>query len=148
MGLNFQFICSHQGGTPSPSHISSTGPMSFLGSYPNDWSQVPSRGTPVSGRRSPLGRGTQSLVPCPFWSTPVTSPRSLLGGIPISGPRSLLGDTPVSGPMYFVGSTWSYHRSCWEGGTQDREPPGTGVPPILDWKPLPQTPLDRLSLNR
>ena len=32
------------GGTPSPSHNTSTGPMSFLGGYPSDWSQVPSQG--------------------------------------------------------------------------------------------------------
>ena len=27
-------------GIPSPSHNTSTGPMSFLGEYPSDWSQV------------------------------------------------------------------------------------------------------------
>ena len=32
----------------SPSHNTSTGPMSFLGRYPNDGSQVPSWGVPQS----------------------------------------------------------------------------------------------------
>ena len=59
--LCFQFV-HHPGGrcTPSPSHNTSTGPMSFLGGtpvtgprsllrgYPSDWFQVPSQGVSQS----------------------------------------------------------------------------------------------------
>ena len=40
--------------------------------YPSHWYQVPSEGE---------GYGTQSLVPGPFWGYPVSSLRSLPGGI-------------------------------------------------------------------
>ena len=53
------------GGTPSPSHNSSTGPMSFPGN-PSDWSWVPSEG---EGVLVPGGGGTQvpDGVPQPMW---------------------------------------------------------------------------------
>ena len=59
--------------TPSPSHNTSTGPMSFL------------KGTPVTGPRSPPG------------GIPVTGPRSLLvlGVIPVPGGGSQTGGTPI-----------------------------------------------------
>ena len=45
--------------TPSPSHNTSTGPMSFVGGDPSDWSQVPSWG--IQDRGYPPGQG---------WGTP------------------------------------------------------------------------------
>ena len=63
-----------QGGfTSSPSHNTSTRPMSFLGVYPSDWSQVPSWGYP-SPRweypilRYPPGQG-RDTPPSQGWGT-------------------------------------------------------------------------------
>ena len=65
-GTVFTGVClSTSGGvTPSPSHNTSTGPMSFLGGYPSDWSHVPAReypgwGTPWPGMGYPPGIGQQ-----------------------------------------------------------------------------------------
>ena len=41
------FVSSHLGGTPSPSHNTSIGPLLFLG-YPSGWSKVPSQGVTQS----------------------------------------------------------------------------------------------------
>ena len=73
--LCFQFVCHYTpGGTPSPSHNASTGPMSFLG-YPSDWSKVPSGGgaTPVQlgGYPSPP---SQVRMPNPLARTGVPPP--------------------------------------------------------------------------
>ena len=56
-------VCSHLGGTPSPSHNTSTGPMSFLGG------QVPH-----------LHSIILALVPCTFWRYPPSQVR--MGGTP------------------------------------------------------------------
>ena len=54
-GNSFSLFCQFTpGGAPSPSHNTSTGPMSFWG-YPSEWSQVPSQGVPQPGTD---GRGT------------------------------------------------------------------------------------------
>ena len=51
-------------GTPSPFHNTSTTPMSFLGRYPSDWSQVPSwDGTPVPYKDPPVPGGGYTSVP-------------------------------------------------------------------------------------
>ena len=57
---------SFLGGTPSPSHNTSTGPMSFLGGVnPSDWSQVPSRGVPQSQAGYPSPRGGTPVLGYP-----------------------------------------------------------------------------------
>ena len=71
--------------TPSPSHNTSTGPMSFLGEgYPSDCSQFPSGGG---------GGGTQSQVGVPQFQVGI--PRSQARGTP---PPSQDCGTPLSPP--------------------------------------------------
>ena len=97
------------GGTPSPSHNTSTGHMSFPG------------GTPVTGPRS-LPRGTSVLA----------------GDTPVPGRGTIMGYSPgqdgVSPSQVRIGYPLSQDRmgySLWSG--QDGEPPfrsaQDGVPP-------------------
>ena len=84
-------------GTPSPSHNTSAGPISFLGVTPS-----PSHNT-STGPISFLGLLDLhpiilQLVQCPFWGIPVTGPRSLPGrGYP--SPRWRMG-YPCPGMEY------------------------------------------------
>ena len=70
----FGNVCQ-QGEVPHPIILPTTGPMSFLGGYPSDWSQVPSRGYP-----SPRQGGTGLGTPKTGWGTPLerTGPRNRL----------------------------------------------------------------------
>ena len=52
----------HCGGTPSLSHNTYTGPMSFLG-YSSDWSHVPSVGYPIFRSQVPWSEYPQTGVP-------------------------------------------------------------------------------------
>ena len=97
--------CPFHGGTTSPSHNSSTGPMSFSGGthlqsiilplvpcpfsrYPSEWSHVPvpGGGYPVPGMGHPVPGGVSTLVPD--------------GGYPIPWPWPGLGYLPGTGYVY------------------------------------------------
>ena len=81
------YVCSHLGGTPSPSHNTSTGSMSFL-------EGTPSHNTPTDPMSFP--RGYQWLVPGLFWGVPQSQamgyPRQGVLGYPLV--RTGLGYPP------------------------------------------------------
>ena len=101
-------VCSHRGGggvpgTPSPSHNTSTGPMSF-----------PGRGdTPVTGPRS-LPRG-------------VPRPGPDREGVPQSGPDGGVGGFPSQG-VPWPGPHGGYPSQGWVP-----PPSRDGIPPIQRW---------------
>ena len=105
------------GGTPSPSHNISTGPMSFPGGgYPSDWSQVRMGGYPMMGyspsrdgvlpqSRSGWGEG---VPPIQGWGTPLA--------------RSGRGFPPPNGVPPWIGQQMEYlirrgrYASCVHAG--------------------------------
>ena len=99
------FVSPHLGGVPpSPSHDTSTGPMSFSG--------VP-----------------QWLVPGPFLGgTPVTGPVSLPMGYPLGQVR--MGGIPGWGTPWLVLMGGRYPRTGYPPQSRDRVPQiGMGYPP-------------------
>ena len=108
------------GGTPSPSHNTSTGPMSFLGRYPSDWSQILPGGTQV-----PVG----GEIPWPRQG--YFSPRWGGGGLS----QSQAGGTPVQGRGGVTPTEW------YPQPGQDGVPP----PARTGWgNPHPQPGQDRV----
>ena len=101
-GRLFVHFVHHQGVTPSPSHNTSTGPMSFLG--------VP--------HLHPI---ILPLVPCPFpggvpqWLVPGPIP----GGTPVPGGGTSVPDVGYPSPR------WEWKGSpIWGKGLHDGVPPG------------------------
>ena len=103
-------VCSHQGGTPSPSHNISIHWSNVLSRrYPHPWSHVPSQGNGGTPIQSLMGRGVfqpgQDGVSLPNWGWMGVTPSALDGSTPH---QDWMGYPPVT-------TGWGYPLSHVDG---------------------------------